>query len=78
MTSYENTLNEAVRHLELARELLLREISTYPTPIAGCDAQFNHLLSDRTRLSKALAALEDRPFVPTPRALRPGAVSESR
>ena len=30
--------------LQAERSRLLREIASYPTPIAGCDQQFNHLL----------------------------------
>jgi len=75
---YENTLDQALSKLEEARELLQRELAAYPGPISGCDAQFNQLLSDRTRISKAIQALRDMPFVPTPRVLERGAVSESR
>ena len=30
------------------------EIKHYPTPIAGCDEQFDFLLSERDRLNKEL------------------------
>jgi hypothetical protein len=30
------------------------EIKDYPTPIAGCDEQFNFLLSERDRLTEEL------------------------
>ena len=30
------------------------EIKHYPTPIAGCDEQFNFLLSERDRLTQEL------------------------
>ncbi len=43
------------------------EISRYPGPIAGCDAQFNYLLDSRRRLERALAALCRPVFIPTPR-----------
>ncbi len=43
------------------------EISGYPGPISGCDAQFNHLLDCRRRLQKARAALARSEFIPTPR-----------
>ena len=75
---YEDALDEAIAKLRAARHLLLKEISSYPGPIAGCDAQFNHLLSDRTRISNAIRELESRPFVPTPRVREPGGVAESR
>lgn len=57
----------AVRELERAKKALDREIAAYPAPVAGCDAQFNHLLSEQTRVGGALAALGATPFVPTPR-----------
>jgi hypothetical protein len=72
-------------HLAVARTSLLRakdalseEISAYPTPISGCDAQFNHLLSERIKISQALDLLKSEPFVPTPRRLATGARMESR
>jgi hypothetical protein len=33
------------------------EIQTYPRPIAGCDDQFNSLLSERDRLTQKLSRL---------------------
>ena len=75
---YERKLEESVARLEEARHLLSSEIQSYPTPISGCDAQFNHLLSDRARISRAIRALQESPFVATPRKLEPEAVPESR
>ena len=75
---YEIAIEAAMQELEQARGKLNAQITSYPTPISGCDAQFNRLLSDRTRISKALAALASEPFVATPRALTPGAMAESR
>jgi hypothetical protein len=43
------------------------EITGYPGPIAGCDAQFNALLDSRRRLERALAELSQPEFIPTPR-----------
>jgi len=76
--SYETALEDALSTLRASRELLLKEISAYPGPISGCDVQFNHLLSDRKRISDAIRALQNRPFVATPRVMEPGAMSESR
>jgi hypothetical protein len=76
--AYETAVEDALSTLQGARETLLKEISTYPRPISGCDAQFNHLLSDRTRISDAIHALQTRPFIATPRVMEPGASSESR
>ncbi len=58
----EQATNPALRRL---REHLLRlkapidrQIREYPTPIAGCDAQFNHLLDERRRLAHDLNRLD--------------------
>lgn len=53
--------------LQVARQKIAAEISGYPTPIVGCDAQFNHLLAQRQQVSAALEALTEAPHVPTPR-----------
>lgn len=76
--TYRESLSAARAELATARRLLAREISTYPTPISGCDAQFNHLLAERVRVSEALAQLDASVFVPTPRMLTPDARIESR
>ena len=41
---------ELVKRLQSIKD----EIKHYPTPIAGCDEQFNFLLSERDRLTKEL------------------------
>ena len=46
------------RHLEEERHRIYREIRNYPPPIPACDAQFNHLLEQRRRISQELAELE--------------------
>jgi hypothetical protein len=33
------------------------QIKTYPTPIAGCDEQFNYLLEERNRLREMIEQL---------------------
>ena len=43
-----------LEHLQLVKD----EIKRYPTPIAGCDEQFDFLLSERDRL--ALELTENR------------------
>ncbi|WP_225025902.1 hypothetical protein [Xinfangfangia pollutisoli] len=57
----------AKTELQVARQKIAAEISGYPTPIAGCDAQFNHLLAQRHKVNAALEALNADPHVPTPR-----------
>ena len=54
--------------LLLARSELDDEIRTYPTPISGCDAQYNFLLAERRRVHAALEALDAEVHIPTPRA----------
>ena len=68
----------AQSELAAARRMLDIEISTYPTPIAGCDVQFNHLLATRQKVRAAMAALDSTVFVPTPRRPTPHAEVESR
>ena len=68
---YERSLDAAILVLKTTRDMLIREIAEYPGPISGCDAQFNRLLSDRTRISNAIRELQSQPFVPTPRMLEP-------
>ena len=76
--NYEDCLMLARAELSAARNLITSEIADYPTPISGCDAQFNRLLSDRRRISDALRSLDATPFVATPRVMTPGAQVESR
>ncbi|GEM_PF-772930 len=76
--SYQAALNLALQELQSARNGLRNEIAEYPAPISGCDMQFNDLLSDRARITKAIQALESSPFIPTPRLLDLGARLERR
>ncbi len=78
MNDYSECLDIARQELKLAQAALKRDLAEYPTPIAGCDEQFNHLLDQRERVRNALAALEAPNFVPTPRKLSPGRSIESR
>ena len=75
---YESRLNAALAELQAASQSLASAISDYPTPIVGCDAQFIALLADRTRVNRAIVALNSRPFVPTPRETEPASRVESR
>ncbi|WP_223421915.1 hypothetical protein [Tateyamaria pelophila] len=75
---FQSCILAARSELAVARQLLNAEITDYPTPVAGCDAQFNHLLAERQRVLAAIASLEDAVFVPTPRSPTPFAGAESR
>ncbi len=78
MDNYSECLAIARQELRLAQSALRRDIADYPTPIAGCDEQFNHLLDQSERVRNALAALDACHFVPTPRKLTTGQGIESR
>ncbi len=67
MESASEAIVEARNQLQQAQARLGVEIGAYPTPISGCDAQFNHLLAERRRVTAALRALEEPVHIPTPR-----------
>jgi hypothetical protein len=46
-----------VAFLEAEKQRLYEEIRNYPTPIAGCDQQFNHLLEQQARVASELSRL---------------------
>ncbi|MDW3225012.1 MAG: hypothetical protein R8G34_19360 [Paracoccaceae bacterium] len=75
---FQDCILAARTELTLARQILRDEISRYPTPISGCDVQFNHLLAERQRVQTALQSLDASIFVPTPRTPTPSAGVESR
>ena len=76
--SYQAALDHAWRELKRAQCEILSELRTYPTPISGCDAQYNHLIGQRSAISDALNALGSPRFVATPRTPNPGDGVESR
>ena len=49
---------ELRRWVSGARAALAGEIRRYPTPIPRCDAQFNHLVDQRGRLSQLATDLD--------------------
>lgn len=75
---YENGLAVARNELKTARDLIQDEIRDYPTPISGCDVQYNHLIGLRGSISEALRALDAPRFVATPRTPEPFAGVEGR
>ena len=77
-TPYDDCITVARAELCTARALIQAEIRQYPAPISGCDAQFNHLLAERQRVSAALETLNEPAFIPTPRSPTPDAGVESR
>ena len=75
---YSEQILQATQLLHSAKETLNVEINNYPTPIAGCDAQFNYLLAERTKVDAALRKLRQDVFIPTPRQLNPNDKIEVR
>lgn len=57
-TTFQECRTLARVELTMARNLLCGEIANYPTPIAGCDCQFNYLLAERKRITQAIGALD--------------------
>ena len=51
----EHAWTQVRRALRSERDRILDTIRSYPPPIPACDAQFNHLLESRARLSERLA-----------------------
>ena len=43
--------------LQAEKARIQQEISSYPTPIAGCDEQFNHLLERHSQVRRELGRL---------------------
>lgn len=76
--AYQISITNARSALMAAKTSLQSEIAAYPTPISGCDAQFNHLLADRQKVLEALRTLDTAVFVPTPRTPTEHAGVESR
>jgi hypothetical protein len=76
--SYEQQMARAVDELGRARDLIHEELRSYPTPVSGCDAQYNHLIATRNSAAFAIDALATLPFVATPRTPSPNAGVESR
>jgi hypothetical protein len=67
MSSPVDLVEHARATLNRAGQELDAEIRAYPRPIAGCDAQYNHLLAERRRVRFALGALNAHVHIPTPR-----------
>lgn len=76
--NFEDCLLLARTELLAARRSIDAELRDYPTPISGCDAQYNHLIGVRGSVNDALRALEAPRFVATPRTPEPMAGVESR
>ncbi len=76
--TYEDNLLQAETALDKAYKLIQDEIRNYPTPISGCDAQYNHLIGMRGSIREARTVIKSPRFVATPRAPQPFAGVESR
>ena len=49
---------QSIDQLENEKRRINDEITNYPTPIAGCDAQFNFLLEEQARIARELTRLK--------------------
>ena len=76
--SFEDCIRAARAELAQARHLIQTEIADYPSPISGCDAQFNYLLEERQKVLTAIQSLDAIVFVPTPRTPMQQSGVESR
>ncbi|MEM7029861.1 MAG: hypothetical protein AAF629_09875 [Chloroflexota bacterium] len=46
------------KHLKHKKAQLYAQIGNYPTPITGCDEQFNHLLDEQRLVTRELSRLQ--------------------
>jgi hypothetical protein len=76
--TYQDCVAAAAEDLATARQLIQDELRDYPTPISGCDAQYNYLIGLRGSITEALRELEGPRFVATPRTPNPMCGVESR
>ena len=53
----DSTLKILADYLKAKRKSIIKEIRAYPSPIPACDAQFNYLLEQRTKLFHELERL---------------------
>ena len=74
----EDPLSLARGSVKAALDALTAEIRAYPTPVSGCDAQYNYLIGQRNSVAEALRVLDELHFVATPRTSEPNAGIESR
>ena len=50
------------QEIDARLDTIYEQIKNYPTPIAGCDEQFNFLLEERDRLRNLLATDQQQYF----------------
>ena len=51
---------EAKEELKRERERVKTEIGNYPSPVTGCDDQFNYILEMRSKMEKRIRELSKR------------------
>jgi len=54
----ESAWNDIKMRLEARKAQIFSEIRNYPPPITACDEQFDHLLAEQERVSRALRRLD--------------------
>ena len=61
----QSILDENRRGLEERKRAIAAEMRAYPQPIAGCDAQYQHLSDQRAAIARELSRLDRaRPKAP--------------
>jgi hypothetical protein len=62
---HETIVDETRRGLEERKRAIAAEMRAYPQPIAGCDAQYQHLSDQRAAIARELSRLaRARPTAP--------------
>jgi DNA repair ATPase RecN len=59
MEAVKSAWNEIRTELENEKAQIYEQIGHYPSPIAGCDQQFNHLLEQQRQIVRELARLNE-------------------
>ena len=67
----DDVLADIAARLRREKAATIAEIRAYPAPIPACDAQFNHLTAQRSRLMVALNKLHDLNEIGKPASTSP-------
>jgi hypothetical protein len=59
MDILQSAWNQIRAQLETEKARIYEAIGNYPSPIAGCDQQFNYLLEEQARISRELVRLKE-------------------
>ena len=75
---FDTLAREICNFLAITQRRVDTEIRSYPTPIPRCDAQFNHLYDQRSRIARRLHAVEDALAAPVTDTALAGALGAWR